>query len=521
VGQYVRSIIASFICALLITACLTPAVRKLALRLRVIDEPSARRVHARTIPRLGGLALVAGFFLPLIGILIFDAGMSELLFARPVLMIGIAAGAIVVVTLGAFDDVMGVSAKWKLAIQCAAGIASYAAGSQIHAIHIPGLGVVELGVFALPMTVLWIVGIVNAVNLIDGLDGLATGVAFFACVANFTVAALNGDVFTCLLAVTLGGALLGFLIHNFNPATIFMGDSGSMFLGFVLANMSLFGAGTYKGSTAIALVVPLLALGLPIMDMMVAMVRRFLAHRSIFSPDRGHIHHRLLDAGLTQRRAVLTLYGLCFVFTAGALAVHVGRSWQIGASLSVLAVSVVAVARFSGYFNRALHKQDSSSGAGSAEVLRLRRAVPQLMFRIRDVASDPKAVLALLQEFAREAEFLEVQLGPYSEATGRDWSWRAPGATPKQLREAVSAAFESQRPPAFPERPLAAPTLTFTWDSADGEVNPQCRILLQILVDQVEEIFEQHNRPSRLSGGLVEDRPSDDSSLTLTGSRLT
>ena len=177
-------------------------------------------------------------------------------------------GSLIVAGLGLCDDLLGVGAKRKLLIQCSAAALAYASGLRIDALSLPWMGAISLGWLALPATVVWFCAIVNALNLIDGLDGLAAGVAFFACVTNAVVAFLAHNVATGLLSVTLAGAILGFLFYNFNPARIFMGDSGSMFLGFVLASISLLGSGTQKSPTLIAILVPILALGLPIMDML-------------------------------------------------------------------------------------------------------------------------------------------------------------------------------------------------------------------------------------------------------------
>ncbi len=162
---------------------------------------------------------------------------------------------------------------------------------------------------------------------------------------------MTGNVYILLVSASLGGAVVGFLFYNFNPAKIFMGDSGSMFLGFVLASASLLGAGTQKSPTLIAIVVPILALGLPILDMLMTIARRFLERRSIFSADRGHIHHRLLDMGLTHRRSVLSLYLMSIAFTIVALIAYVGRSWQVGFALFALTAVLIAVVRFVGYFS--------------------------------------------------------------------------------------------------------------------------------------------------------------------------
>lgn len=477
------------VAALLTTAALVPIVRRLAISLRAVDEPGARRVNVRRVPRLGGLALVFGFFVPLAAMIRFDGRLAGVFFEQASLLLGMGGGAVILASLGAADDIVGISATTKLVVQLIAAAVAYAAGFQIHAVFVPGLGTVSLGAFAFPLTLLWITGVVNALNLIDGLDGLAAGVAFFACVTNFTVAWQAGDVQTCLLAATLGGALLGFLFYNFNPATIFMGDSGSMFLGFVLATMSLAGGGAYKGSTTIALIVPLVALGVPIMDMFVAMGRRVAARRSVFSPDRGHIHHRLLDAGLTHRRAVLILYGLCIAFTIGALAIHMGRSWPIGLSLLVLVASVVAVTRFAGYFSRALLGRESAARANEPDVERLRRHIPAAIVRLNDVAHSDD-LLKALETFAIEAELLAVQLVPNTDTTeARAWRWEAPHATAQALRESVHTTFH-------PAVPGGTFVLTFAWDCAESKVSAKSQILLQVLGDQIEQVLQRVFRTS-------------------------
>ncbi len=302
------SIAIAFVTALVVTAALTPLVRHFALAAGAVDEPTARRVHTRRVPRLGGVAIVVGFMAPLAALFVLRTGFARVeLFRNHTLLAGLLAGAVVMATLGFVDDVSGVGAKRKLLVQTVAACCAYAGGLRIGSLSLPFVGEVTLGWLSLPATILWIAAVANALNLIDGLDGLAGGVAFFACVTNFVVAYLSHNLMICLFSVALAGAILGFLIYNFNPATIFMGDSGSLFLGYVLATMSLLGSSSQKSPTAIAILVPLLALGLPLMDMLLAMMRRFLERRSIFAADRGHLHHRLLDLGLTHRRAVLVL----------------------------------------------------------------------------------------------------------------------------------------------------------------------------------------------------------------------
>jgi UDP-GlcNAc:undecaprenyl-phosphate GlcNAc-1-phosphate transferase len=236
-----------------------------------------------------------------------------------------------------------------------------------------------MGAFARPVTVLWIVGITNAVNLIDGLDGLAAGVAFFAALTGFVVAVLNGSTLVGLVLASMMGVLLAFLFFNFNPARIFMGDSGSYLLGYVLATTSLTGALQQKASTAVSLLVPIIALGLPIFDTLFSMFRRFLERRPIFSPDRGHIHHRLLDLGLTQRRAVMLLYGVSIAFAACSIAISLGRSWETGIALLSASIVVFLLMRFSGYSEYLYRIGRSKAAVYDTAAEKLRHAVPHLL----------------------------------------------------------------------------------------------------------------------------------------------
>jgi UDP-GlcNAc:undecaprenyl-phosphate/decaprenyl-phosphate GlcNAc-1-phosphate transferase len=238
----VISAITAFSIALATVVAVTPFVRRLALDMGAVDRPSERRVHGRVIPRLGGIAIIIAFFVPLLALFGLETGVAKQYFSEPMRIVGLVAGALIVSGLGVFDDIRGVRAWTKLWVQFAAAAVAYACGYRIDAVAVPFIGHLEMGVFALPITALWIVAIINAVNLIDGLDGLAGGVAFFACVTNFVVAAINNDGLVMLLSASMGGAVLGFLLYNFNPASIFMGDSGSLFLGYVLATTSILGS---------------------------------------------------------------------------------------------------------------------------------------------------------------------------------------------------------------------------------------------------------------------------------------
>jgi UDP-GlcNAc:undecaprenyl-phosphate GlcNAc-1-phosphate transferase len=473
-----RASLGALVLSLVVAAAVTPVVRTIARRAGVVDNPGGRRVHTRTIPRLGGIAVVVGFFAPLAALAFTQSDVAEMFFADPLRMVGLAAGGLIIASLGAWDDIRGVRAWHKLAVQCAAALVAWGCGFRMEHLTLPFVGEMDLGIFGLPLTVLWIAAIVNAMNLIDGLDGLAGGIAFFACLTNFVVATLNDNPLVMLLAAALGGAILGFLLYNFNPATIFMGDSGSMFLGFVLATTSMMGS-SIQGSTTVAILVPLISLGVPIMDTLFAMVRRILERRPIFSPDRGHIHHRLLDLGITHRRAVLILYGVSVVFTAGAITVALGRNWQVGVALLVLTVAMLGLARFVGYFEYLQIRRRQKQHIHSRGTERLRVAVPELLRAIDQAERDE--VPALLARFAQVGELLELELVPASEESLRglpEVRWTAPAdAYPQGGREPVRASFEVGS---------ARAKLKVGWLSDDGDVSPQADILLQLAADALE-----------------------------------
>ncbi len=308
---------------------LTPLVATWAARLGAVDEPNERRVHAGRIPSLGGLAVLIAFLGALALGLIIDRLAISVFWGQTLPWVWLLGGALVVTACGTVDDIWPLGPLPKLAFQLVGGAMVVAGGFGITVVTNPLTGgSIALGWLGIPFTLLWVVGITNAFNLIDGLDGLAAGVALIAGGTLFVISLAAGRLEVALLAVTLAGALAGFLYHNFNPASVFLGDSGSLLLGYLLSVLSI--QASQKGATAVVIVVPILALGLPIMDTLLTMLRRLLgalrvvrwdgernAYRflvgraSVFRPDRQHIHHRLLAMGLTQRHAVLLLYGVC------------------------------------------------------------------------------------------------------------------------------------------------------------------------------------------------------------------
>jgi UDP-GlcNAc:undecaprenyl-phosphate GlcNAc-1-phosphate transferase len=470
-----RALLLAFVLSAVSTALATPLVRRLAVRLGAVSNPGGRNVNDRSVPRLGGIAIAIGFLVPLVALFPLDSAVAATLRADGRRVAGLLAGALVLVAIGVLDDTRPLRAIHKLAAQVAAASLAYAAGYHIDAVQLPLIGALNMGAFALPVTVLWIVGIVNAVNLIDGLDGLAGGIAFFAGVTNLIVALVYGDVFVAAMMATMLGAVLGFLVFNFNPARIFMGDSGSYFLGFILGTMSLAGA-VQKASTTVSILVPVLALGVPIFDTLFTMLRRFLERRPIFSPDRGHIHHRLLDMGITHRRAVLILYGASLMLTAAALGVALGHRWQVGAAILVASLVVMGLVRFVGYFEYLLLMRRQRARLRSPETEALRRIVPQLAELFAAVKGEDE-LFAALDSLGERAELIAIDiLEVDSKKQIHQWTANNGGVDASEL---VSARYP------LGEDRAARTDMRFRWRSARGDVSPQMEVLLQVVVDVV------------------------------------
>jgi UDP-GlcNAc:undecaprenyl-phosphate GlcNAc-1-phosphate transferase len=338
-----------------ISLSLTPLVIRLATWIGAVDQPNERKIHTHPIPRLGGLAVYSSFFLSFGLIRLISPslrGFESLVSDRSAML---TAGLTLVLAIGIFDDLRPRTPIQKLVFQLVAGTLVYLAGFKISAVTAPtGSGILNLGLLNYPLTLLWIVGITNAFNLIDGLDGLAAGVGVVACFTMFGVSLLTHNTPTALTTLVLAGALIGFLRYNFNPARIFLGDSGSLFLGFALAVLSM--ESSTKTPTALAILVPILSLGMPIMETLLSILRRLLdsllPHRTksmsafqrlkkIVTPDSHHIHHRLMSHGFSHKKTVLFLYLLSCAFGAGAFGLVLADS--LGTTLILIAVTIATV----------------------------------------------------------------------------------------------------------------------------------------------------------------------------------
>ena len=324
----------AFVIAAGVALLITPGVIFLAAKTGAMDAPDARKVHKKPIPRIGGLGIYVAFMVAMLSIMSFVEVSPEVMQELKGLMVG---GSLIVL-VGVIDDYKNLPAKVKLVGQIiAAAILVICFDVRIDFVTDPFGDYIYTEWLAIPATIFWIVGLTNTVNLIDGLDGLAAGVSTIASITIFLVALQQDIVLVAVLTAALAGAAFGFLYYNFNPARIFMGDSGSMFLGYMLAGISVIGA--VKSAATIALIVPILALGLPILDTTFAIVRRYRGGVPIFKPDKGHLHHRLLDLGFSQRQAVLLMYVISALLGLSAVALT-----EVSSQLAILIVAVVVAA---------------------------------------------------------------------------------------------------------------------------------------------------------------------------------
>ena len=358
-GDVLPIIVVAFAVAVAISYLLTPTVRRFAIRLRMVDRPDHRRVNKRPVPRGGGIAVVVSFLAVAIGILVVNDRFD--IVHTPVdgpQLIALLAGSAVAAGLGALDDYFDLRARYQLVTQLALAAFAVALGISIDFVNNPfGPNNIQFAEpFAAGFTVLWILGMINSMNFIDGLDGLSSGIGLIAALTLGVISLTTqiGQPFVSLLCVALAGALLGFLRWNFQPATIFPGTSGTMAVGYALAVLSIL------GSAKVA--VALLVLGVPIIDTFWIIVRRLLNGRSPFSADRGHIHHRLLDLGMSHRQTVVLIYAICVAL--GILSLVLTGAQQLYAFMGVLVGTglVLLVLAWGGFTETALEADSYLNG---------------------------------------------------------------------------------------------------------------------------------------------------------------
>ena len=430
-----------FVIALACSLVVTPIIRRVAQRRGWFDLPhDKRRVHSRPIPRLGGVAIYFSMLATLATLTLINNLLTESLRTSRFRLMGVLTSATLVFLFGLYDDFRGSGAALKFAALTVGATVLYFWGVSITAVSIPFVGSINLPpLVGYLVTVLWIVGISNAFNLIDGMDGLAAGAALFATLVMLVVSFVQGNVAVTVLTLAMTGALIGFLRYNFNPASIFLGDCGALFIGFTLASLSILGA--QKASTVVAVAIPMMAFGLPIIDTSFTMIRRFISGKPIFQGDREHIHHMLLARGWSQRNVAFVLYSLCAVFSLLALlTVGGGGGGRITAvTLIVMAAAVVFVAGRLRYpeldeIKAGLKRTIGDRRVRVANHVRVRRAC-RMMGQAQNVA----AIFAAARELLNSAEFVyaTIELGCGNPAANRKALDRGNQSHGAELREGL------------------------------------------------------------------------------------
>jgi UDP-GlcNAc:undecaprenyl-phosphate GlcNAc-1-phosphate transferase len=401
---------ALFLIATFSALVITPLVRRLCQRFELLDVPiDGRRVHKSAIPRLGGIAIFASFILALSTLPLVSNLLTDSLRPHTSEIFIILIPATLVLLLGIYDDLRGTNATVKFLVLGLIAALFYFMGGRIEVLAVPFVGAVHfppaIGFF---ITVFWLVGISNAFNLIDGIDGLAPGAALFSSVVILVVSLAGENPLMVVVALVLCGSLAGFLRYNFNPASIFLGDSGALFVGFLLASLSVLGA--QKATTAVAVITPILAFGLPVVDTGMTMARRLISGRPLFQGDGEHIHHMLLARGWSQRRVVMILYAVCAVFGLLAAVSTKTSSPVTGLVLFVIAVAVIIAVGHLRY-----HEVDELR-AGMKRTVGDRRVRVANNLRVRRASLALTKALTLNELFEAVGNMLEFEEFAYANA---------------------------------------------------------------------------------------------------------
>lgn len=411
IKELIKDYILVSLFAFVISVVVTPFIRWRCRQQHLFDFPTnPRKIHSVPVPRLGGIGIYLAFFLPLIALL-FDNNVASIFFSQKFdTLVSLFLTSTLVFAIGVYDDIRGATVLQKLLVQVGASILLYFLGFQIKIIALPFFGAVDLGILGLPVTILWLVGITNALNFIDGIDGLACGVGFFSVSTMFLLSLFLHHPLTAFFAAALAGGIFGFALYNFNPASIFMGDSGSLFVGFVIAAISLEGA--QKSSTAVVLLIPVVVLGVPIADTLLAIVRRLSKGISPFTADKEHIHHRLLSMGLSSRQVTLVLYGVCSLLGVTALLMTAVNNKVLTLILIILSVMMIGGMKMLGYtvdFVK-IHAITRQRIEQKRQVLHRQKIADDILSEM-EAAQD----IATLQKMVfRYFEIMDLDIGQYS-----------------------------------------------------------------------------------------------------------
>jgi UDP-GlcNAc:undecaprenyl-phosphate GlcNAc-1-phosphate transferase len=429
--------------ALVSSFVLTRYVRNLAMGRGWVAPPLQERdLHETPLPRLGGLAIFLSFAISIAAALLAGLSFPTLVVVPSIrtLLIILVPGTLILL-LGLYDDIRSVSPYAKFAVQAVAAIMLFAGGLRI--LELPRLlGARHLAwPIGLPITILWVIGITNAFNLIDGLDGLAAGSALFSTLVVFVVAIISGSSLVSLLTIVLAGAILGFLRFNFNPATIFLGDCGSLFIGFMLSALAL--AGTEKAPTIVAVAIPVVSLGLPILETSLSVLRRMISGRPLFTGDREHIHHKLLQHGMTHRQVVILLYGVSAVFALLSLFLLWPSGSSLGLVLAVVGTGIWVGVQHLGYLEFGELARAAQRTLGQRQIFINDLAIRRATEALKD-ASDYAQVCRILESAFSMNDFdgfeLRVKTGTEEPPTidekrlrvrsgeGLSFEWSKPGA---------------------------------------------------------------------------------------------
>jgi UDP-GlcNAc:undecaprenyl-phosphate GlcNAc-1-phosphate transferase len=343
-----KIILVAFFCASALSLLATPLSGWLGTKLGAIDIPNKRKVHKKPIPRSGGIAIIIAFLGALVLVkLTGNDLLEEFVLGREYMMLF--AGGMIVFAAGLVDDFRRLRPRVKLSTQILGATLAYFGGLQIDPNNYFGLVSWMHFLFSYGLTVFWFLLFINAVNLIDGLDGLAGGIIFLASLVMVISLIFLQSFNMAMIFAALAGAVLGFLRYNFNPASIFLGDGGSYFLGYALAALSIMGS--VKGSLGTAMLIPLVSLGVPVFDAVLSPLRRFMLGKKIFYPDKSHIHHRLISLGLSSQRVVIIIYIITAILCILGIIIANARNTTVGFPLIVLAIGIILLVRKVGYFD--------------------------------------------------------------------------------------------------------------------------------------------------------------------------
>jgi len=509
--------------AMAVTALATPAVIRLAHATNILDRPGLRKAHRGSVPRLGGVAVLLGTIVALVGLAAAGSSITWSMRDNWPQWIALALGAMTVFVAGVIDDIRNVRAVHKLLVQVAAASAAYAFGIRIEAISLDSQTTVHLGLLGWPITILWIAGITNAVNLIDGLDGLAAGIAAIAALVIACLAFTGNQPALALVMVALAGSLGGFLLFNFHPARIFLGDCGAMAIGFLLAGASVRSVATT--GRAIDLALPALALVLPILDTLHCIFRRRVERRSVFSSDRGHIHHRLMDLGLSHRGVCIVLYGVTVLACGFGLLMLISQG--VGTIIVFLCVVLFVVQLLKAIGAMPLRENVIAMHRSRAIAHRAtqdRQAFERSRLRFESIASFDQWWAALC---ASAGEMRLSRICISADDAGASPSrreWRAHDLNDEQtLRTTLLLRLAAGGLPAVFE--IDAP-VDGVFESASCRVQYFARLIDEYpptsvtTCDQASLSMSEpsHQRGDRLSGDLpADDAPMDDEQLVLSG----